>query len=362
MQQAIVDREEQGESLSRLLPDGIAARLRAGGHALGETERLEVTVLMSDIRGYSAIAEVTDPSALAGQLNAHRAAMNDAIHAVGGTVMQFVGDAVMAVFGAPEPSTDHADRAVAAAAGMHLAQASVNDVFVDQHLQPFGLGIGLSTGEVAAAILGSEDRVEYSLVGDTVNLSARLQQWAAAGETVLSGPTMSALRSPVDAVELPPATVKGRTQTVQRLQDRRSGGERMSTDPRQQEATLPLPNALAYVITWVAVLSTVGLPFALAAGDLSLADAVGDYYLQSSAFFAVLGSLILWRRRGHAIGWVLVAIGGFDSLTRLRGPVRAVRPGRHRRLSRVSDGRALAVLDLGSLDGRDHDLAAAALS
>ena len=214
LQQAIVDREEQGESLSRLLPDGIAERLRAGGHALGETERLEVTVLMSDIRGYSAIAEVTDPSALAGQLNAHRAAMNDAIHAVGGTVMQFVGDAVMAVFGAPEPSTDHADRAVAAAASMHLAQASVNDVFVDQHLQPFGLGIGLSTGEVAAAILGSEDRVEYSLVGDTVNLSARLQQWAEAGETVLSGPTMTALRTPVDAVELPPATVKGRTQTV----------------------------------------------------------------------------------------------------------------------------------------------------
>lgn len=214
LQQAIVDREEQGESLSRLLPDGIAARLRAGGHALGETERLEVTVLMSDIRGYSAIAEVTDPSALAGQLNAHRAAMNDAIHAVGGTVMQFVGDAVMAVFGAPEASTDHADRAVTAAAGMHVAQAVVNDAFVDQGLEPFGLGIGLSTGEVAAAILGSEDRVEYSLVGDTVNLSARLQQWAAAGETVLSGPTMDALRYPVDAVELPPATVKGRSQTV----------------------------------------------------------------------------------------------------------------------------------------------------
>jgi len=214
LQQAIVDREEQGESLSRLLPDGIAARLRSGGHALGETERLEVTVLMSDIRGYSAIAEVTDPSALAGQLNAHRAAMNDAIHAVGGTVMQFVGDAVMAVFGAPEPSTDHADRAVVAAAAMHLAQAAVNEVFVDQKLQPFGLGIGLSTGEVAAAILGSEDRVEYSLVGDTVNLSARLQQWAEAGETVLSAPTMEALQSSVEADELPPALVKGRVSEV----------------------------------------------------------------------------------------------------------------------------------------------------
>ena len=98
--------------------------------------------------------------------------------------MQFVGDAVMAVFGAPEPSTDHADRAVAAAAGMHRAQPEVNATFAAQGLDPFGLGIGLSTGEVAAALLGSADRVEYSLVGDTVNLTQRLQQWAAAGETV----------------------------------------------------------------------------------------------------------------------------------------------------------------------------------
>jgi class 3 adenylate cyclase/ActR/RegA family two-component response regulator len=214
LQQAIVDREEQGESISRLLPDGIAARLRAGGHAVGETERLDVTVLMSDIRGYCTIAEHTDPSALAGQLNTHRARMNDAIHAEGGTVMQFVGDAVMAVFGAPEPSTDHADRAVVAAAGMHRAQQEVNESFVAQGLEPFGLGIGLSTGEVAAALLGSEDRVEYSLVGDTVNLTQRLQQFAAAGETVLSAPTMDALRTPVDADELPPATVKGRVSAV----------------------------------------------------------------------------------------------------------------------------------------------------
>ncbi len=214
LQQAIINREEQGESLSRLLPDGIAARLRVGGHAVGQTERLVVTVLMSDIRGYSAIAERSDPSALAGQLGAHRASMNGAIHAEGGTVMQFVGDAVMAVFGAPEPSTDHADHAVAAAAGMHLAQQEVNASFAAQDLEPFGLGIGLSTGEVAAALLGSADRVEYSLVGDTVNLTQRLQQWAAAGETVLSGPTMAALRFGVDAIELPPATVKGRAKPV----------------------------------------------------------------------------------------------------------------------------------------------------
>ena len=82
---------------------------------------MTVTVLMSDIRSYSAIAEHADPTQLAGQLNTHRAAMNRAILAEGGTVMQFVGDAVMAVFGAPFPQPDHADRAVAAASAMHAA-------------------------------------------------------------------------------------------------------------------------------------------------------------------------------------------------------------------------------------------------
>ena len=101
LHQAIVDREEQGETLSRLLPGGLAEKLRRDGRHIGETERVVVTVLMSDIRSYSTIAEHADPSQLAGQLNIHRAAMNEAILGEGGTVMQFVGDAVMAVFGAP---------------------------------------------------------------------------------------------------------------------------------------------------------------------------------------------------------------------------------------------------------------------
>ena len=86
----------------------------------------EVTVVMSDIRSYSTIAEHADPSQLAGQLNTHRAAMNRAILGEGGTVMQFVGDAVMAVFGAPVSQADHADRAVAAAVAMHAGQAEIN--------------------------------------------------------------------------------------------------------------------------------------------------------------------------------------------------------------------------------------------
>jgi len=214
LHQAIVDREEQGETLSRLLPSGLAAKLRQEHRGIGETERVEVTVLMSDIRAYSAIAERADPSQLAGQLNTHRAAMNQAILGQDGTVMQFVGDAVMAVFGAPFPQPDHADLAVVAAQAMHAAQDEINTRWVADGLPPFGLGLGLSTGEAAAALLGSVEHLEYTLVGDTVNLSQRLQQLAAPGETVMSEATFKALRTDVPATALGAQLVKGRETPV----------------------------------------------------------------------------------------------------------------------------------------------------
>jgi adenylate cyclase len=214
LHKAIVDREEQGETLSRLLPGGLAEKLRRDGRHIGETERVICTVLMSDIRSYSTIAEHADPSQLAGQLNVHRAAMNDAILGENGTVMQFVGDAVMAVFGAPFEQEDHADRAVAAALAMHEKQSGINRRWDGEGLPAFGLGLGLSTGEAAAALLGSEERLEYTLVGDTVNMSQRLQQLAEAGETVVSQATVGAWRCARVTVALPPQLVKGRDTPV----------------------------------------------------------------------------------------------------------------------------------------------------
>jgi class 3 adenylate cyclase/ActR/RegA family two-component response regulator len=215
LHQAIVDREEQGESLSRLLPTGVAEKLRREGGGIRESETLMVTVLMSDIRGYSTIAEDANLTVLARQLNEHRAEMNRAILAEGGTVMQFVGDSVMAVFGAPLPEPDHARRALDTARAMHDAQTGVNARWAAEGLPPFHLGIGLSTGQVAAALLGSEERLEYSLVGDSVNLCQRLQQFARGGETILSEPTYRALGGPNEAEALPPAQVKGRHAPVQ---------------------------------------------------------------------------------------------------------------------------------------------------
>jgi class 3 adenylate cyclase/ActR/RegA family two-component response regulator len=215
LQKAIVDREEQGESLSRLLPGGLAEKLRRDGRNIGETERLEVTVLMSDVRGYSGIAERSDPTVLAGQLNEHRAAMNRAVLDHGGTVMQYVGDAVMAVFGAPYAQSDHADAALAAASMMHANQLQLDVAWAERALAPFGLGIGLSTGEVAAALLGSEERLEYTLVGDTVNLAQRLQDLARpAGTTVLSETTVAQLTSAPVLETLGAQMVKGRETPV----------------------------------------------------------------------------------------------------------------------------------------------------
>jgi class 3 adenylate cyclase/FixJ family two-component response regulator len=214
LHQAIVDREEQGERLSRLLPGGIAERLRQGGHDAGETQRLIVTVLISDVRGYSAIAEASDPSRLAGQLIEHRTIASDAVLAEHGTVMQFVGDSVMAVFGAPEPQADHADRAICAANAIQQAQVALNRRWRATGLPAFELGIGLSTGLVAAALIGSAERAEYSLVGDAVNLAQRLQQFASPGETVLSEATYVALSRIPEAERFGPAPVKGRKEPV----------------------------------------------------------------------------------------------------------------------------------------------------
>ena len=215
LHQAIVDREEQGETLSRLLPGGLAEKLRLEGRHIGESEEVEVTVLMGDIRSYSSIAERTAPVHLAAQLNEHRAAMNGAVLGAGGTLMQFVGDAVMAVFGAPFPQPDHADASLHAALDMHRCQHDLNESWKGTDREEFLLGIGLSTGQAAAALLGSDDRLEYTLVGDTVNLAQRLQEMARpGGRTVVSEATWSALTTRPEARALEPTSVKGRVGPV----------------------------------------------------------------------------------------------------------------------------------------------------
>jgi len=200
--------------LARELPAGLAQRLQREGYRIGDTRTLEISVLMSDIRGYATLAETADPHELAAQLNEHRARMSAIVVAHGGTVMQFVGDMVFAVFGAPEPTPDHAPRAVAAALQMQAAQGEINERWSTAGRSPFEIGIAVTSGEVAAALLGSEDHLEYSVVGDVVNLAQRIQGWAEGGQVVVSGATHERLVGARAAIRLPDARVKGRTGLV----------------------------------------------------------------------------------------------------------------------------------------------------
>jgi class 3 adenylate cyclase len=203
---ATIEREQSSrklnETLSRLLPTGLADRLRHDGLRIGQPEMVEVTLLMSDVRGYSGIAETTDPAEVAGQINEHRRAMNHVIMNHTGIVMQYVGDAVFAVFGPTTLGGQHADQAFAAAQEMHWQQHQINGTWANRGLPIFGMGIGLSTGRVAAALLGSDERFEYTLVGDNVNLAQRLQDLARpAGTTVISGATWDSLTELLDEYE-----------------------------------------------------------------------------------------------------------------------------------------------------------------
>ena len=201
--------------MSRLLPGGLAEKLRRDGRQIGETERVVVTVLMSDIRSYSTIAEHADPSQLAGQLNIHRAAMNDAILGENGTVMQFVGDAVMAVFGAPFEQVDHADRAVVAALAMHRKQATINRRWAD------GGPAALRAGPGPFDRRGCRGPAR---IGGTAGIHPRrghgehVPTAAAAGgrrrDRGLPGHRRRLGSGPVETVALPPQLVKGRETPV----------------------------------------------------------------------------------------------------------------------------------------------------
>jgi class 3 adenylate cyclase len=217
--------------LTRDVPAGLAERLLRQGRRIGDTETLTITVLMTDVRGYSTLAERGDPLTLAAQLNEHRRALNGVIADRGGTVMQFVGDEVFAVFGAPLPVAAHASKAVSAALEIQRAQAGLNDRWRAAGLPPFGLGIAVTTGDVAAALLGSEEHVEYSVVGDVVNLAQRLQQWAAAGEVVISEATYLAIPGEVEGERLPATTVKGRRSPVTAYRVRAHSHPRMEPSP-----------------------------------------------------------------------------------------------------------------------------------
>jgi class 3 adenylate cyclase len=158
------------------------------GLSLGGRKR-DVTVLMSDLRGYTRFAEHGDPSGVMEVLNDYLGRMADIVIAHGGTVNEFIGDAVFAVFGAPVEHPDHAERAAATALAMQRTMDELNDVNVARGRPRFEMGIGINTGEAVVGNIGSEQRTKYAVVGAAVNLAARVESCTVGGQILLSEST-----------------------------------------------------------------------------------------------------------------------------------------------------------------------------
>ncbi len=153
--------------VDRILAD--PARAKLGG------ERKELTVLFSDIRGFSLVAEGMPPEELAGFLHEYLSPMTDLVLASGGMLDKYIGDAIMAIWGAPVDTLDHAARACEVALRMHETLATLNRTWATVGKPPVAIGIGINTGAMAVGNMGSAARFEYTVLGDQVNLGSRLE-------------------------------------------------------------------------------------------------------------------------------------------------------------------------------------------
>ena len=211
---AVVDRETSARTLRSYVPSQFANRLDAARGAAIEQEELEATILFSDIRGFSTIAEQRSAREVAAMLARHLAAMAEVVLEHGGSIDKFAGDAVMAVFGAPDPLPEHAERALQCALAMQARQQELNWETWTEGLPPLGMGIGVNTGTVIAGTVGGGGRLEYTVVGDAVNVAQRLQSEAGAGEVLTTATTVAAAPS-LRCEPLGPMMVKGRQEAVE---------------------------------------------------------------------------------------------------------------------------------------------------
>lgn len=178
-------------------------------------ERREATVLFCDLRGFTPLSERLSPEQVVGLLNEFYTLAIETTFEHDGTLDKFMGDAVMAVFGAPIPHPDHALRAVRTALAMRQRLEAFNADRARRGLETIGAGIGVSVGEVVAGTVGTEDRMEYTVIGDSVNLAARLEANAKAGQILISHRTWERVRDHVETRPLGPIKVKGKEEEVE---------------------------------------------------------------------------------------------------------------------------------------------------
>jgi adenylate cyclase len=183
--------------------------IRQGG------ERRPTTVLFSDIRGFTAMAESMGPDAIAQLLSEYFTEMVEVIFEHGGTLDKFIGDAIMALWGSPIAHADDPDRAVRAAIAMQRSIGRLNERWASQGRPEIGVGIGINHGEVFAGNIGSHRRLEYTVIGDAVNVAARICAQASPGEILVSEALLGVVRDQVSAEFLPDMALKGKAQVVQ---------------------------------------------------------------------------------------------------------------------------------------------------
>jgi adenylate cyclase len=175
-----VEEERVRNVFTRFLPEQIAAEMlaRSDGAPSIRAVRLWATVMFVDLRGFTTLAESLPVEQVITVLNRYQGMMGDAVLDHGGTLVDYLGDGLMAVFGAPIESIDHADHAVAAAREMASGRLSdFNEWLRAEGIsEGFHMGIGLNSGRVMSGTLGSERRIDYAVIGDTVNTGARIEQ------------------------------------------------------------------------------------------------------------------------------------------------------------------------------------------
>ncbi|MFN7974209.1 MAG: adenylate/guanylate cyclase domain-containing protein [Acidobacteriota bacterium] len=178
------------KTFGRYLSDEVVKSLLESpeGLALGGEKR-HVTILMSDLRGFTSLAERVTPEQVVTILNNYLGAMADVILKCGGTIDEFIGDSVLAVFGAPVSRPDDAERAVACAAAMQLAMTDVNAENARLGLPAIEMGIALHTGDLVVGNIGSHKRAKYGVVGSPVNLTARIESYTVGGQVLISEAT-----------------------------------------------------------------------------------------------------------------------------------------------------------------------------
>lgn len=176
-------------ALASFLPAGVAELIEASPSALSLEEEIEATVLFSDIRGFSTVAEQLSPRAVADVIGRHATAMAEVVLSHGGMLDKFAGDGVMAVFGAPTPVPGDADRAISCAVAMQRRQSELDAEAPAGGFPPTEIGIGVNTGLVIAGIVGGAGRFDYTVIGDAVNVAQRLQNEAGPGEILISAAT-----------------------------------------------------------------------------------------------------------------------------------------------------------------------------